>query len=546
MMKNDRSNIIDSAFDAKYTDQLLPEYRNNPLIEALPPIWSEEKVIDMLRTYVPYEPGERLLEPELRGHSVEKLFHIFEPLDKHLELEQKLSRVIRQGYIGRSPLSPEFARTLQENYRVIDNGSYEIPVHCEVGTSALSFAVIGYSGVGKSKGTEKLLKLYPKLLFHTNYKEIELNLKQIPWIKIDCPFNGTLSGLCYSFFEEVDKIIGSDNYSRVKRQRPNIDILLGQMAQTAYLHCLGVLVVDEIQRLKKAKSENSEQMINFFVSLVNRMNVPVVLIGTAKAKAIFQGEFTPARRLTGQGNVIWQRMEDDELWDLFIKSIWKYQWTDEESPLTEELGHTIYEESQGIIDVAIKIYAIAQWELIVAGGGPITPDFLRKICRDNLQLIRPMLDALKSNNIKKIAQYEDIAPLEIEVIRDRYLALIKQNAIKKNSSNKTKEVIEQLTTRLVNVGIQTAKAREAVQAAIENSHSGNTMEEIASKALDLALSLDRKPGGKQDKKPIEGKKEKPKEGKRSTTKRDVKSDQEAYEEMTGEGKIKPPLGDILK
>ncbi|PKM78429.1 MAG: AAA family ATPase [Firmicutes bacterium HGW-Firmicutes-15] len=545
-MKNDRIYNNDSAFDAKYIDQKVSEYKNNPLIEALPPIWSEEKVIDMLRTYAPYDPGERLLEPEIRGHCVEKLFHIFEPLDRHLELEQKLSRVIRQGYIGRSPLSPEYARTLQENYRVINNGSYEIPDDCEVGTSALSFAVIGYSGVGKSKGIERILKLYPRLLYHTNYKGIELSLQQVPWIKIDCPFNGTLTGLCYSFFKEVDKVIGSNNYARVKRERPNMDILIGEMAQTAYLHCLGVLVVDEIQRLKKANSEKSEQMINFFVSLVNTMNVPVVLIGTAKAKAIFQGEFAPGRRLTGQGNVIWERMQKDGLWDIFIKIIWKYQWTDEETLLTEELTQVLYEESQGIIDVAIKIYAIAQWELLVAGYGQITPDFLREICKNNLQLIKPMLDAIKSNDVKRIARYEDIAPLEIEVIRDKYLALIKQNVKKDGSSNKAQALIEQATMRLVNVGFQTAKARQAVKEAIESSNSGNTIEEIASKALDLALYLDRKPSSKQKIRPIEMKKNKTKEEKRNTAKRDEKSDQEIYDEIDSGGKIKPPLGDILE
>lgn len=33
---------------ARYREQVIPEYRGNPMIEALPEIWSGETVVEML------------------------------------------------------------------------------------------------------------------------------------------------------------------------------------------------------------------------------------------------------------------------------------------------------------------------------------------------------------------------------------------------------------------------------------------------------------------------------------------------------------------
>ena len=58
-------------------------------------------------------------------------------------------------------------------------------------------------------------------------------------------------------------------------------------------------------------------MLNFFVQLVNTIGVPVILIGTYKASSILDGEFRNARRVSGQGDLIWSRMQNDDEWDYF-------------------------------------------------------------------------------------------------------------------------------------------------------------------------------------------------------------------------------------
>ena len=147
-------------------------------------------------------------------------------------------------------------------------------------------------------------------------------------------------------------------YLNKNRGRITIDMMMVRMAQLAGLYCIGVLVIDEIQRLSLAKGGGSEKMLNFFVTLVNTIGVPVVLIGTTKAKAILQSEFRQARRGSGQGDLLWDRMEKGISWNIMVESIWKYQWTQKIVPLTQDMKDALYNESQGIIDIAIKLYAM--------------------------------------------------------------------------------------------------------------------------------------------------------------------------------------------
>ena len=75
-----------------------------------------------------------------------------------------------------------------------------------------------------------------------------------------------------------------------------IDVLIVRMAQISQLHCIGVLVIDEIQHLSLAKGGGQEKMLNFFVMLVNTIGVPVVLIGTNRPMTVLQSDFRQARR----------------------------------------------------------------------------------------------------------------------------------------------------------------------------------------------------------------------------------------------------------
>ncbi|OUQ85780.1 hypothetical protein B5G50_25005 [Brevibacillus brevis] len=47
--------------EAEYQDPLLEDYQNNPLLEALPPIWDEKTVVQKLASKPLYKSSERNL-----------------------------------------------------------------------------------------------------------------------------------------------------------------------------------------------------------------------------------------------------------------------------------------------------------------------------------------------------------------------------------------------------------------------------------------------------------------------------------------------------
>lgn len=79
------------------------------------------------------------------------------------------------------------------------------------------------------------------------------------------------------------------------------------MRQISNHHAIGLLVIDEIQHLSVNKSGGAEKMLNFFVTLVNTVGLPVVMVGTPKARFIFEGDLRSARRGAGFGSVFGSR-----------------------------------------------------------------------------------------------------------------------------------------------------------------------------------------------------------------------------------------------
>lgn len=400
--------------DAIYSEQVIKEYQSNPLIEALPPIFTEDDIIENISVFPPFNDKEREMNVTYRQHCTQRVFQYFQPFEKHLDLEQRISRAIRQGYLHRNPLRKEEVMRMHESYQAIKKGKYLTSYQTVMKRSASGFTIIGLSGIGKTTAIERVLSLYPQIIRHTEYQGQPFLFTQISWMKLDCPFDGSLKGLCISFFSELDRLLGSSYLNKFGTRASTADIMLQRMAHLSSLHGIGILIIDEIQHLSLSKSGGSDKMLNFFVTLVNTIGVPVLLVGTNKAVSVLQSEFRQARRGSGQGDMIWGQMPKDESWDLFIEGMWEYQWTTNFTPISKEFIDLIYYESQGILDIAIKLFMLSQVRAISTGEEKITKTIIQKVSKENLRLVQPMLTALRTGNSIEIAKYEDIRPIDID------------------------------------------------------------------------------------------------------------------------------------
>ena len=273
---------------ASYLGQEIPGYQGNPFIEALPPILTEDQAIEVLARYPAYEKVERMMPSHLRLHAIQNALQCFVPLPVHIDLEQRFSRMIRAGYQRRNPFAPGYwsgldvnCNSLATSTTIVRNSAVSLP---------LGFTIIGFPGVGKSTSVEAVLSLYPQVIYHSRYADRDFNVAQVVWLKLECPFDGSPRGLCHNFFHAIDQILGTNyeyNYAGVRR---TTDQLLPKMARLTAIHGLGVLVIDEINRLSGLKG-GALRLLSFFVQLTNSMGIPVVLVGTYKAKLVLAGEF---------------------------------------------------------------------------------------------------------------------------------------------------------------------------------------------------------------------------------------------------------------
>lgn len=236
-----------------------------------------------------------------------------------------------------------------------------------------------------------------------------------------------------------------------------------------------MLVIDEIQHLSTAKSQGSEKMLNYFVTLVNTIGIPVVLVGTNKAIGVLQSQFRQARRGSGQGDMVWERMKRDASWDLLLEGMWDNQWVRHPVPLTPELSAELYDLSQGITDIAVKIFVMAQIRAMSTGKETLSASLFRQVAKENLQLVQPMIDALRSGDLRKVAQYEDIRPIDLGQFMEKESSSIRINekirelqvAKKKQTERQALSIEEESIVKLVELEIPPGIAKRLVKKVME-------------------------------------------------------------------------------
>lgn len=397
---------------AVYEPSCIPQYKDNPLIEALPPLMNTEKVICNLLGEVQFDPKAVFAEGRERAHVISSLLdNFFQPLTAHIQLEEKVSIMMRQGYVGRNLADGSLNMHMQNGYERVMTGTLEAFKFEHAKSTASSLSLIGCSGSGKTTTVARIFATYPQVIYHKEY-----NFTQITYLKIDCPHDGTLKNLCIQFFRAIDRVLHTDYETKYTGKRHGIEKLLAMMSQVANLHAIGVLIIDEIQHLDRRRSGGVEKMLNFFVTLVNTIGLPVIFVGTPKARPIFEKDLRSARRGAGLGALIWEPMKDPDSnpraqkeWQAFTNKLWKYQWLQKrDETLNEDLRAHWFNLSQGVLDIVVKLFVLSQLRAISTGIERITPGLMQQVYDDELQPVHPMLSALRSGDPERIAEYSDL------------------------------------------------------------------------------------------------------------------------------------------
>lgn len=399
---------------ANYTKQEVSEYDNNPLIEALPPIATKEEVINNIAYYPPYDPEDRKLPNHLRKHKVEIVKELFVPQKRHIEIEASVSCMLRRGYLTRNPIEIGHYVNLRKELEAFQaNPKNKRPLRGRL----QGMSILGPGGVGKSSAIENILLCYPQVIWHSNYKSRSFILKQLVWLKIDCPKDGSMRGLCVNFFQAIDDILGTTYRKQYAKRSNSVDEMIPDMARVAAIHCLGLFIVDEIQNLSLSKSGGSLEMLNAFVQIENTFHVPHVLIGAVEAISLLTQDLRHARRASEHGDIVMPRMSEilekikkddpdviDPEWDAFARALFTYNYLKhdiklEKNLLEDKRCRALYDVSQGIAAVAVTVFVLAQKRAIDAGVEKLTVGVIRSAAKDGQHLIKRYMDNYREGSL---------------------------------------------------------------------------------------------------------------------------------------------------
>ena len=254
-------------------------------------------------------------------------------------------------------------------------------------------------------------------------------------------------------------------------------------------HFVGFLIADEIQNLSNAY-KGKQTVMTELVSACNDLGVPILFIGTNKAAEVFSLDFRQSRRAIGHGVEHWERLQEREgidgmfspasdtagdqegttsesEWQVFLDILWSFQWVKNPVELDATLARTMYDFSQGIIDVAIKLFAAAQIYAITQKIERITPEVLQHVYKTEMKTIHKMIDALRLGKQSVVAQYSDIAPIDLRSIADA------------NSRRAAAVTSDSYAIKLGDPGFVPAVASSLVTAGLDEATAVSTAEAVA-------------------------------------------------------------------
>ncbi|URZ04697.1 hypothetical protein CLROS_000060 [Clostridium felsineum] len=553
-MKDERIIILKGDIElANYKKQEIEEYEGNPFIEALPHIFTENEVIERFTVAPIISSKDRIKATNLRYHIIKRVKNFIQPLPIHIILERRLSSLIRRGYLARNPIDKTFLQRLRILNELRDEKADTREVNermSNIRTTADSLSIIGISGIGKTTAIERLLLMYPQIIKHEEYKGKFFSRTQLVWLKIDCPYDGSLSTLCKSFFKAIDDLLGTRYLEKFGYTTRVTSSMMLHMTTLASMYGIGVLVIDEIQQLLSAKND-MEDMLNFFVTLSNTVGIPTVLIGTSKAQQIFKGNFRQTRRAASEGSIMWDRMDkESEEWEFFLETLWEFQGLKDKNTLTKEVKEVFYDSCQGITAVAVNLFILAQERALAEGEERITVKLLKDTAKEDLAMLQPMIKALRNNNQFEIMKYEDIS-LNLEDITFKHSRNLELNGKveelfkerKKTIELKRRDTVENLVMDLCDIGIfdklDNVKLRKLVEKIVEQEPVEEDYNSIKVLAIKKAMEFNEKADQVKVKAPK-------KEGLLYLYEKARDNKQHPYEILKKKGFIKAPIEEFLE
>lgn len=304
------------------------------------------------------------LSGEQRMMLLEDLPAKFLPTRRALNVVADVQDMVRSSLRARNPLIVE-ARIAQNQMLAAMSSKERLDSVPWFNTSIQGKLIWGVTGLGKTHPALRFIDLFPPVYIHEKGSIPGwMKTTQILVLYIKMTHDGFRGGFLQSILIAVDELCGtsySDDYKKVK-----VETLAVRVGQILISHCVGLLVIDDIQVKNFTLSPDRDALLLLFLKILD-FGIPVVLIGNPLAFVGIQSFSQDNRRLTTSEPIEYMphdSLADKDWGDGLIPSIWRHDLMEIPTPLNESIKGLLHFHSAGfphylmVIRVGVQKYAI--------------------------------------------------------------------------------------------------------------------------------------------------------------------------------------------
>ncbi|MBS0343690.1 MAG: ATP-binding protein, partial [Proteobacteria bacterium] len=391
---------------AEYKPQPLPEHQGNGCIEALELSLDPLEVKCVLEYLPKVHEDASTMKDNVRLQILMGLTNFMLPLTCHLQASVAVDAMMRQGYVGRTARSPQHIRIFHRVAQYARDEAFR-QRHDSICAQS-SAALIGVSGMGKTSTLRRFLARQSQVIYHPAN-----DVAQVTWlhVKMVSEVPG-VKGLCERIIKAIDDLFPFKKYYRtyVGSGRASASALIHHAGFLMNAHLVGLLIVDELQNLRTKSGDNP--VMSELASLCDLTEVPILFVTTPKAKRILTEAARQMRRSLNMGFGNWNRLPafdtcfDSEgqrrtlngEWVEIARELWKHCVLRKKRKLDDSMLSVLYECSQGIIDLTIKLFIVSEWTAILSGEEELSESLVRDVYQTYMTVLHPLIEAYKRND----------------------------------------------------------------------------------------------------------------------------------------------------
>ena len=389
---------------AQYTPTRIPAYCDNLYIQALGPIWTREQVMQKLIRRPIYKSEFRNWDTQERIHMTPDVEGIVTPLSANIRFEQLFSIMIRQGYVSR------WGKDFFERIKLVDKIKDKMLKLAEngkvVGSTQCSL-VHGITGLGKTTMAGTTMSLYPGGVYvHASLSDGGVNNFQIPVLPVHCPHDASVAAIVENIFDKLSDMVDEDLLKGVKGS--SVAKLLPHLVKNLVKHSVGMLIIDEAQVIASKFSGGNVTLLYFWINLMNAAGVPLMLLANPEILDITGRWAKAGMRFCSGGEMALYELPRYGEWQTLLLSIWPFQYTKNETKLTEEIADEMYRYSAGIPRATMMLYKFVQQMAINEKGHEIiTPDTVQRAALLHMGALQEVLVGIRKNTVQSRSEAAD-------------------------------------------------------------------------------------------------------------------------------------------